>query len=58
VLTAVGLAVVLAALLVLATRTGRARAEDGPVWTVRGRGPPRHVPSLARRLATLSVLRT
>ncbi len=58
ILTAVGIAITVLALLSISTRARRTTLPHGPVWTVSARGPPTCVPPLGRRLAALSVLRT
>jgi hypothetical protein len=58
ILTAMGFAGVLIALLSIARRCSATGAVCCGVRTICGRGPPSPVPPLRRRLATLSVLRT
>jgi Family of unknown function (DUF6153) len=57
ILTAMGLAAMLLALLTMSRRGSGTRAVDGGAQTSCGRGPPTPVPPLPRRLAALSVLR-
>jgi hypothetical protein len=57
ILTAFGLALLLAALLTRVRRAGRIALAGTPTRSAHGRDPPRDVPPLNRRLASLSVLR-
>jgi hypothetical protein len=57
VLTAMGFASVLAALLTTGRRGSGTRVMAGGAWGVCGRGPPPGVRAIGRRLAILSVLR-
>lgn len=58
VLTAMGFAAALTALVILGRGGGAVPAVIDPARTSHDPGRARHVPPLARRLATLSVLRT
>jgi hypothetical protein len=58
VLTAIGFAVALVARLATRKIGSGTPTRYGPAWTTATRGPPGRIPSTARRLASLSVLRT